>query len=340
MEPSNMITIHAMPNTTGSDTPRWIDLIPAGTFTGRDGRGPYKNEHPETLIAATRAEGLTAGLPIDFDHATDLGASLGLPAPAAGWIRDFRIVNGVIQGWVEWTAQGAKAVASKAYRYISPVFAYDNSGNIQQILRAALTNNPNLHLTALASAQGGERITMLRREDREICRMTNTSEAAFLAARAKRSGTAIAAFSATTAPAAFSGVFENMVTFARTRSSANLRAAQSCLTEVIGQAAARHLSKTELEICRASMTDPARFALQKKQTASGTAIMMAHDGHVTPMPDSLKPSDCLKSAMQEIQEFLKDPEHLDSLQHLINASAWVREAVKLAGAADRQARGW
>jgi hypothetical protein len=327
-----MISTHAMP--TGSGAPAWIDLIPAGTFSGRDGRGPYRNDNPKALIAATAEQGLSVGLPIDFDHATDLGASLGLPAPAAGWIRDFRIAHGVIQGLVEWTAQGAKAVASKSYRYISPVFDYDDAGNILHILRAALTNNPNLHLTALASAQGGGRMTnqILRPEDKEICRMTNTSEAEFLAARAKRSGTA---------PAAFSGVFENMITFARTRSQSNLRAAHSYLTGVIGQAARRHLTETELKICEQSMTNPAAFAVEKRGRMAGKALVMSmHGQQVTPITDNMDASACLKAAMEDIKRFLADPEHLDSLQNLISADAWVRQALRITGAAGSQARGW
>jgi hypothetical protein len=148
-----MISTHAMPNAR-SRVPAWIDLIPAGVFSGRDGRGPYRNTNPNKVIAATLAQGLTAGLPIDFDHAIDLGAPQGLPAPAAGWIRNFRIVRGVIQGFVQWTNEGAKAVASKAYRYISPVFEFDPDGNVMFILRAAVTNNPNLNLTAISSRQG------------------------------------------------------------------------------------------------------------------------------------------------------------------------------------------
>jgi phage I-like protein len=103
------------------------------------------------VIAATRALQMDAGLPIDYDHATDFGAPEGRPAPAAGWICDLEDRDGALWGKVEWTAHGADAVAMREYRYISPVFEYAKSGEVVRLLRAALTNNPNLYLTAISA---------------------------------------------------------------------------------------------------------------------------------------------------------------------------------------------
>lgn len=132
--------------------PEWIELIPAGEFVGRDGRGPYRLANAAAVIAASQALRMDAGLPIDYDHATDFGAPAGRPAPAAGWIRDLEGRDGAIWGQVEWTRHGAAAVAMREYRYISPVFEYAQSGEVVRLLRAALTNNPNLYLTAISSA--------------------------------------------------------------------------------------------------------------------------------------------------------------------------------------------
>jgi len=140
--------------------PEWIELIPAGEFEGRDGRGPYRLDDPAAVIAATAALKMEAGLPIDYDHATDFAAPEGRPAPAAGWIREFAARCGALWGRVEWTRPGAEAVASHQYRYISPVFEYAKDGNVIRVLRAALTNNPNLYLTAIAAR--------VAREQREI----------------------------------------------------------------------------------------------------------------------------------------------------------------------------
>jgi phage I-like protein len=136
-----------------SAPPAWIQLIPAGSFRGRDGRGPYVLASPAAVIAATNALRMKAGIPIDYDHATDLAALNGNPAPAAGWITEFAIRNGAIWGRVEWTERAAAAICAHEYRYISPVFQYSpRDGAITRLLRAGLTNNPNLYLTAICAA--------------------------------------------------------------------------------------------------------------------------------------------------------------------------------------------
>ena len=131
--------------------PQWVMLIPAGEFSGRDGRGPFRLNNAARVIAATEALGLTAGVPIDYDHATDFAAPKGRPAPAAGWIRKLEARDGALWGCVDWTPHGAKAITSREYRYISPVFQYSPDGAVTRLLRAGLTNNPNLYLTAISA---------------------------------------------------------------------------------------------------------------------------------------------------------------------------------------------
>jgi phage I-like protein len=138
-----------------SAPPEWVMLIPAGEFSGRDGRGPFRLDSAARVIAATAALGLTAGVPIDYDHATDFAAPKGRPAPAAGWIRELKDRDGALWGRVEWTPHGAKAITSREYRYISPVFQYSPDGAVTRLLRAGLTNNPNLYLTAISARAAG-----------------------------------------------------------------------------------------------------------------------------------------------------------------------------------------
>ena len=135
--------------------PEWVMLIPAGEFSGRDGRGPFRLANAERVIAATEALGLTAGVPIDYDHATDFAAPKGRPAPAAGWIRELEERAGALWGRVDWTPHGAKAITSREYRYLSPVFQYAPDGAVTRLLRAGLTNNPNLYLTAISARAAG-----------------------------------------------------------------------------------------------------------------------------------------------------------------------------------------
>src|SRR5579863_2729277 len=133
--------------------PEWIELLPAGVFYGRDGRGPFRLDDPAAVIASTTALQMNAGIPIDYDHATDFGAPEGRPAPAAGWIRELQVRAGAVWGRVEWTARAASSILAREYRYVSPVFQFDpKDGVVTRLLRAGLTNNPNLHLTAIAAS--------------------------------------------------------------------------------------------------------------------------------------------------------------------------------------------
>jgi phage I-like protein len=139
---------------TDASAPEWIELLPAGVFYGRDGRGPFRLDDPDAVIESTDALQMNAGLPIDYDHATDFGAPEGRPAPAAGWIRELAVRAGSLWGRVEWTARAADSIVAREYRYVSPVFQFDPAtGNVTRLLRAGLTNNPNLHLTAIAAAE-------------------------------------------------------------------------------------------------------------------------------------------------------------------------------------------
>lgn len=139
----------------------WVQLLPSGTFGARDGRGPYKAD-AAAVLAATLARAGSAELVIDYDHQSDFGAQPGVGgvAPAAGWIKKMEIRDGSIWGQVEWTQRAAEHLRQREYRYLSPVFEHDKAGNVGRLLRAALTNNPNLELAAVASAQNDGGLSM------------------------------------------------------------------------------------------------------------------------------------------------------------------------------------
>lgn len=134
--------------------PDWIQILPAGdVIETQDGRGPYTLKDANAVIEASMNDG---PLPVDQDHATDLAAPKGLPAPARGWIVELEARGGSaggVWGRVEWTEEGARMVAAREYRGVSPVFLHTKrGGGIVRILRASLVNSPNLRgLAALHS---------------------------------------------------------------------------------------------------------------------------------------------------------------------------------------------
>lgn len=112
--------------------------------------GRSGTSNPEGVIENTMLLDLEAGLPLDYDHATEWDAF----APAAGWLKKFEVRDGAIWAHCEWTDKGRQAVASREYQYISPVFRWnDRTGEVMQILRAGLTNNPNLFSTAICGKE-------------------------------------------------------------------------------------------------------------------------------------------------------------------------------------------
>jgi len=129
--------------------PLWVELIPQGEdVIGRDGRA-WTNSNPQGILDAFEEN--SAELPIDIEHATELKAPNGDPAPAVGWIKGLELrEEGAIWALVEWTQHGLWLVRDKEYKYLSPVFTYDSkTGSITQLFSAGLTNQPNLKLTAL-----------------------------------------------------------------------------------------------------------------------------------------------------------------------------------------------
>ncbi|MDD2870118.1 phage protease [Neomegalonema sp.] len=148
------LATHAMSLPEG-EPPEWAHLLPSGAFRGRDGRGPYLLKDAQAVVLASAGGPGDPESPVDYDHQTDLAAVRGVggTAPAAGWIKAFEARADGIWARMEWTPRGAAALAAREYRYLSPVFEHDASGEIRRVLRAALTNNPNLRLTALAAAE-------------------------------------------------------------------------------------------------------------------------------------------------------------------------------------------
>ncbi|VEE17575.1 phage protease [Ectopseudomonas mendocina] len=151
--PHNRTTSTALCFELSADVPEWVEVLPPGpTVTGRDGR--TWSYDPAQVLAATKAHTAGADLPFDYVHATELKAPQGDDAPASGWAREYRInERGAIEARVEWTAKARNAIAEREYRYISPVFTYDDDGRIHRFSSFGLVNKPNLLTKALNAEQ-------------------------------------------------------------------------------------------------------------------------------------------------------------------------------------------
>lgn len=134
------------------EAPEWIQLMPIGpAVDGRDGRA-WNMSDPDAVVAASELP-----MVLDWEHATEIKAPQGEPAPAAGWIKELSVVREEsagrspgIWGRVEWTPRGSNSVRDHEYRYVSPVFQFEKgTTEVLRLLNAALTNRPNLELTAL-----------------------------------------------------------------------------------------------------------------------------------------------------------------------------------------------
>jgi phage I-like protein len=161
------------------EAPEWIHLLPAGEIRTADGRGPYRVADAAALIAAS----LNAGndrLILDENHATDLAAPKGEPAPARAWIVELQARQDGIWGKAEWTPTGRELMAEKAYRAISPAIAHRRDGTVTAILRASLVNRPNLQ--GLTTLHQETDMNLLEKLLKTLGLETGTSEDALVAA--------------------------------------------------------------------------------------------------------------------------------------------------------------
>lgn len=127
-----------------AEVPEWVHLLPAGQggIQTYDGRGPYKLADMQAVIASSMQS--ERGMPIDENHTTDMALMNGAGAPARGWIKALEARADGLWGRVEWTRAGKELLADRAYRGISSVFNHLTDNTITRVLRASLTNKPNL----------------------------------------------------------------------------------------------------------------------------------------------------------------------------------------------------
>lgn len=141
----------------GRPSEQWIILVPPGdTIRGQDGR-EFRSPGADELLAAQQRSGLR--IPVDENHSTPRAAMMGGPAPALGWIGDFRVNDGALEGLVKWNARGRAALDAGDYGYYSPGFDLsfeDEYGppKIESVTSVGLVNVPNLVNLSALNASG------------------------------------------------------------------------------------------------------------------------------------------------------------------------------------------
>lgn len=173
------VVLAALPE--GESKGAWNKLVPAGTFTARDGRGPFNaggKSEMEAILARTLKYAGGTELMIDYDHQSFLSAVKGVGgrAPAAGWIKELEVREDGIWGLIEWTARAAREIKRGEYRYLSPGFSNDKAGNIHTIFNAGLLNMPAMDLVAVAA--GADHSNLLETDMKNIAKALGLEEGA------------------------------------------------------------------------------------------------------------------------------------------------------------------
>jgi phage I-like protein len=127
-----------------SAAPEWVHLLEAGANVTNDGRGPFIAKDIPAIIAKSLANSVDGKLPIDVNHSIDVAAPNGGPSPAVGWIVELQSRDDGLWGKVEWTPEGIRLLADKAYRFLSPVLFHEQNV-VTWVARASLVNWPALH---------------------------------------------------------------------------------------------------------------------------------------------------------------------------------------------------
>lgn len=128
----------------GETVPTRVLVAPWGRVESTNGSFVVDDESARLAVAAFDAQ--ATELPIDYEHQT-LGGAYSSPtgqAPAAGWIKRLFAETGVgLLAEIEWTVQGRERLATKEYRYLSPVAIIRKvDRKLVALHSAALTNKP------------------------------------------------------------------------------------------------------------------------------------------------------------------------------------------------------
>lgn len=140
-----------------TEPPEWVRFLVEGANRGRSGRD-YTVLSADQVTRASKAWKGGIDLIVCYEHQFDRSRHNGQPAPAAAWIKELSATgpDGSPGLWarIDWLPETAQLIRDRKYRYLSAVIEHDAAGNVTRLLRATLTNQPEMDTaTALFSAQ-------------------------------------------------------------------------------------------------------------------------------------------------------------------------------------------
>lgn len=119
----------------------WCQIAPQGEFTRKREDG---TEYTQLLDAAAFERITTAfndadrDVLLDFEHRSETTDD----SRAAGWIRQLRVQDGVLEALIRFTPEGSAAVRDRALRYLSPAWTLGPDNRPTALASVGLTNVP------------------------------------------------------------------------------------------------------------------------------------------------------------------------------------------------------
>lgn len=126
-----------------------VQLSPFGRFTNTDEEGKETVQLCDQAAFDGLVKNFTEPVLIDFDHKCEDGSD----TEAAAWVESMRVDDKLgLMATFKMTDEGAAALAGLRYRFISPVWHTDEAGRPIKLLRAGLTNRPQIPVKPLINS--------------------------------------------------------------------------------------------------------------------------------------------------------------------------------------------
>ena len=141
-----------------------VQVAPFGEFKGilnkADGtKKPFVQQLDRAAFDRVVNAWTDAGSPellVDADHSSCEGGS----TKAYAWASNLRVEDGGLFADFRFTDEGAKAVNSREFRFVSPVFDLYDDGSIAGLSSVALTNQPNLPVSCVLNRESAGHVNV------------------------------------------------------------------------------------------------------------------------------------------------------------------------------------